>query len=87
MADKEPKLVQPNFIAEIPGIEVESEYKLIIGPKPNTETEVNSSYAEHANKARKNDGWKTDVVTQSNTRGLYDDEDDASFIEIEDSDD
>ena len=36
MADKEPKLVQPNFIAEIPGIEVESNYELIIGPKPNT---------------------------------------------------
>ena len=36
MADKEPKLVQPNFISEIPGIEVESNYELIIGPKPNT---------------------------------------------------
>ena len=29
MADKEPKLVQPNFIAEIPGIEVESDYRLV----------------------------------------------------------
>ena len=32
MADKEPKLVQPNFIAEIPGIEVKSDYEPIIGP-------------------------------------------------------
>ena len=29
-ADREPKLVQPNFIAEIPGIEVESDYEPII---------------------------------------------------------
>ena len=53
MDDKEPKLVQPDFIAEIPGIEVESNYEPIIGPKPNTEPEVNSSYAEHTKKARK----------------------------------
>ena len=33
MADKEPKLVQPDFIAEIPGIEVESNYESIIGQK------------------------------------------------------
>ena len=43
MANKEPKLVQPNFIAEIPGIEVESDYEPIIDPKPNTEPEVKSS--------------------------------------------
>ena len=42
MADKEPKLVQPDFIAEIPGIEVESDYEPIIGPKPKTEPEVKS---------------------------------------------
>ena len=47
-ADREPKLVQPNFIAEIPGIEVESDYEPIIWPKPNTEPEVKSSYAERA---------------------------------------
>ena len=56
MADKEPKLVQPNFIAEIPGIEVKSDYDPIIGPKPNTEPEVNSSYAEPTKKAHKNAG-------------------------------
>ena len=32
MDDKEPKLVQPDFIAEIPGIEVKSDYEPIIGP-------------------------------------------------------
>ena len=46
-------MVQPDFIAEIPGIEVERDYEPIIGPKPNTEPEVNSSYAEHTKKARK----------------------------------
>ena len=63
MADKEPKLVQPDFIAEIPGIEVESDYEPIIGPKPNTEQEFKSSYAERTKNARKNSGRKTDVVT------------------------
>ena len=80
MANKEPKLVQLNFIAEIPGIEVESDYEPIIGPKPNTEPEVKSSYAERAKNARKNAGRKTDVVTKSKTRGVDDDEDDASVI-------
>ena len=56
MADKEPKLVQTNFIAEFPGIEVESAYEPIIRPKPKMEPEVNSSYAERAKKARKNAG-------------------------------
>ena len=55
MADKEPKLVQPDFITDIPGIEVESNYEPIIGPKPNMEPEVNSSYAKRAKNARKNE--------------------------------
>ena len=87
MAYKEQKLVQPDFIAEIPGIEVDRYYEPIRGPKPNTEPEVKSSYAERANNARKNSDQKTDVVTQSKTRGVDDDEDDASVIEIEESDD
>ena len=86
MADKEPKLVQPNFIAKIPLIEVESDYEPIMGPKPSTEPEVNSSYAERAKKARKNAGQNTDVMTHPKTRGVDDDEDDASVIEIEDFD-
>ena len=73
MADKEPKLVQPNFKSKIPGLEVESDYEPIIGPKPNTQPEVNSSYAERAKKVRKNYGRKTYVVTQSKTKGLDDD--------------
>ena len=56
MADKEPKSVQPNFIAEIPGFEVESDYEPTIGPSPNTDPEVNSSYAERAKNTRKNAG-------------------------------
>ena len=31
---KEPKLIQPDFIAEIPGIDMDSNYEKIIGPKP-----------------------------------------------------
>ena len=48
MADIEPKLVHPNYISEIPGIEVESDYETIIVPKPNTEPEVKSSHEERA---------------------------------------
>ena len=83
MADNEPKLVQPDFIAEIPVIEVESDYEPIICPTPNMEPEVNSSYADRTKNTRKNSGQKTDVVTQSKTRGVDDDEGDASVIEIE----
>ena len=80
-------MAQPNFIAEIPGIEVESNYEPIIGPKPNTEPEVKPSYAERANNAHKNAGQKMDAVTQSKTRGEDDDEYDASVVDIEESDD
>ena len=59
MADKVPKLVQPNFTAEISGIKVNSNYEPIIGPKPSKEPEVNSSYEEIANKAQKR--WSKDV--------------------------
>ena len=87
MADKEPKLFRPDFISEIPVIEVESDHEPIIGPKPNTEPEVKSSYVERAKNAHKNSGRKTDGATQSKTRGVDDDEDDASVIDIEEYDD
>ena len=40
---------------------------------------------QSAQKMRVNAGQMTDVVTQSKTRGVYDDEDDSSVIEIEES--
>ena len=87
MANKEPKLIQSNFIAEIPCIEVKSDYEPIIGPKPNTEPEVKSSYAQRTKNAHKNAGRKKDVVTQSNTIVVDNDVDVASIIEIEEYDD
>ena len=81
------KVGPARFIAEIPGIEVESDYAPIKGPKSNTEPEVKSSYSERAKNERKNAGRKTDVVTQFKTRGVDNDEDDDSIIEIEESDD
>ena len=80
MANKEPKLVQPDFISEIPGVEVDSDYEPIIRQKHDTEPEVKSSYAERAKNAHKNADRKTDVVTHSKTRGVDNDEDDASVI-------
>ena len=50
------------------------------------EPQVKSSYAERANNACKHSGRKTDVLTQSNTIGVDDDEGDASVIEIEEYD-
>ena len=46
-----------------------------------------SSYADRSKNARKNAGQKTDYLTHSKTRGVDDDEDDDSIIEIEESDD
>ena len=46
MADKKPKLVQPNFIAEITGIEVKSDYKPRIGQKPNGGIQLYTTFGQ-----------------------------------------
>ena len=43
MVVREPKLIQPDFIAEIPGIEMDSNYDKIIGPTPDEEQDVKLS--------------------------------------------
>ena len=40
---KEPKIIQPDFIAEIPVIEMDSDYDKIMGPKPDEEQDVKPS--------------------------------------------
>ena len=61
MVVKEPKLVQPDFIAEIPGIEMDSNYEKIIGPKPDKEQDAKPSLSERAADARRNAGLETNV--------------------------
>ena len=53
---KEPKLIQPDFISEIPRIKMDSDYDKIIGPKPDEEQDVKPSISEHAAAARRNYG-------------------------------
>ena len=54
--DEQPKLVHPDIISEIPGIETADMYDDIIGPTPNDEKEKPLSYAERAARARINAG-------------------------------
>ena len=58
--DEQSKLIHPDIISEIPGVETADMYDKIIGPIPIGEEETPPSYAERAAKARKNAGLYTD---------------------------
>ena len=58
--DKQPKLVHPDIISEIPRVETADMYDRIIGPTPIGKKEKPPSYAEYAAKAHKNTGLDTD---------------------------
>ena len=57
---EQPKLLHPDIIAEVPGVETEDMYDTIIGPTPTGDEEKPQLYAEHALRARKNVGLDTD---------------------------
>ena len=69
---KDLKLIQPDFIAEIPGIEVDSNYDKIIGPKPDEEQDVKPSISERAAAVHRNAGLEANVDVQITTRGVDD---------------
>ena len=51
------KLVQPEFIAEVPGIAVQGDYDKIIGPKPDVGSDKEiPSVAQHMEEASENAG-------------------------------
>ena len=57
--DEQSKLVHPDIILEMRGIETEVLYDGIIGPIPSGNTEEPPSYAERVAKACKNTGLDT----------------------------
>ena len=69
---KEPKLIKPDFIAEIPGIDMDSDCDKTIGPKPDEEQDAKPSVSEHAADARRNAGLETNVNIHVTTRGVDD---------------
>ena len=81
----EEKLVQPNFIAEIPGIPLESDYLEIQPPQiSNQVPEIPA--AQRTAAARKNAGRDVQMTTQITPRGVDEGDDDASVIDITGSD-
>jgi hypothetical protein len=84
--DKQPKLIEPNFIAEIPGIEVEGDFEPISGKQPDVEPPEKSTTAERATVARRNSGCDKIVTRSAKPRGV-DIGSRNEVIEIEDSDD
>ena len=70
MVVKEPKIIQPDFTAEIPGIEIDSDYDKIIGPKLDEEQDAKPSISERAAAARRSAGLETNVDVQVTTRGV-----------------
>ena len=56
MVAKDPIFIQPDFIAEISGIDMDSDYEKTIGPKPDEEQDVKPSISERAAAARRNYG-------------------------------
>ena len=69
---KEPKLIKPDFVDEITGIDMDSDYEKIIGPKPDEEHDAKPSISEHAADASRNAGLETNVNIHSTTRGVDD---------------
>ena len=80
--NEQPKLVHPDIIAEIPGVETQDMYDNVIGPIPIGEEEKPSSYAERALVARRNAGLDTD----DQARGVDKKRDEVIVIDDDDDD-
>ena len=84
---KELKLIQPDFISEIPRIEVDSDYDKTIVPKPDEERDVKPSISERAADARINAGLENNVDIHITTRGVDDDIEETPVNEVDDESD
>ena len=84
---KEPKIIQPDFIAEISGIDMDSDYEKTIGPKPDEEQDVKPSISERAADARINAGLENNVDIHITTRGVDDDIEETPVNEVDDESD
>ena len=75
--------MQPDYIAEVPGIEVQGDYDKIIGPKPDAGTHKKiPSVTKRMAKASKNTGHNLEANTQVNSRGVNIDSSDRSVIDL-----
>ena len=72
IVNTETKLTKPDFITEIPGIELKEDFDKILGPVQNV-PEEKPTIAERVASARLNTGLDTDDVTLSQARGVEDD--------------
>ena len=77
------KLVQPDYIAEVPGIEVQGDYDQIIGPKPDAETHKNiPSVTQRMAESSKNAGRNLEANTQVKARGVNIGSSDGSVVDL-----
>ena len=80
--------MQPDFIAEVPGIAVQGDYDQIIGTKPDAWTHKKiPSVTQRMAEASKNAGHNLEANTQVNARGVDLGSSDGSVIDLSDDDD
>ena len=80
----EEKLVQPDFIAEVPGIAVQGDYDKIIRTKPGAGSDKEiPSVAQRMAEASKNSGRNLEANTQVKDRGVDIGSSDGSVIALE----
>ena len=82
------KIVQPDFIAEVPGIIVQGDYDNIIRPKPDAGSDKEiPSIAKRMAEASENAGRNLEVNTQVKARGVGIGSSDVSGIDLRGDDD
>ena len=70
VVDEQPKLVQPDFVPEIPGIEMEEDHEQIDGKKAEEPVSTRDSMKSRIAQARHNAGLDSDKETPANPRGV-----------------
>ena len=82
------KLVQPDFIDEVPGIAVQGDYDKIIGSNPDAGSDKDiPSVAQRKAEASKNAGRNLEANTQVKARGVNIGSSDGSVIDLSGDDD
>ena len=77
------KLVQPDYISEVPGIEVQGDYDKIIKPKPEAGTHKKiPSVTQRLAETRENAGRNLEANTQVKARGVNIGSSDGSVIDL-----
>ena len=80
--------MQPDFIAEVPGIEVQGDYDMIIGSKPDVGSDKEMpSFAQRTAEASENYGRNLEANTQVKARGVDISSSDGSVIDLSGDDD